>query len=76
MERLLRGKPTETQLEGIGVYDLPADNVVEQFYGSTATAADVALLEAQRAGGIATFVFKATGLAHARRGNHRDSRSS
>ena len=51
--------PVESQLEGLGVYDLQADNTVLQHYSSTATAADVALLEARRTGGMATFVFKA-----------------
>ncbi len=52
--------PVETQLEGLGVYNLPADNPVKQFYASSATAADVAVLESMRTGGsTATFVFKA-----------------
>jgi hypothetical protein len=51
--------PVETQLQGLGVYSLPTVKPVKQMYGSTATAADVALLEAQRTNGAATFVFKA-----------------
>ena len=51
--------PAEAQLEGLGVYNLPAGYTLDQRYSSTATAADVALLEAQRTGGTATFVFKA-----------------
>ena len=51
--------PVETQFQALGVYDLPAAKPMKQFYASTATMADVALLEAQRTNGTATFVFKA-----------------
>lgn len=55
--------PLETQLEGLGVYELPTGCAVNQTYTSTATAADVALLEALRTGGgTATFVLKAQQL--------------
>ena len=51
--------PVETQLQGLGVYDLPAVKPVKQMYSSTATAADVAALNAQRTNGTATFLLKA-----------------
>lgn len=50
--------PVETQLEGLGVYNLTADNTLMQHYQSEATAADIALLTQAKASGKATFIFK------------------